>query len=210
MYVSVENSFPFGYNLPELIECLERDAKRVYYGLKGTISIVLSEGYGKKHQQFRALMKTLITQEGYDIKDDQSLSLLKASYAAETASILIKALKYFITEHKWDRDLIKLALRNIDLLSIKHDGVTGSIAINTEKKEMNSTFVVYNVIPSTAEDILQVQPRAYVFHAKSTDIRYVDETGSFSSKPTIVYSDGTTNPPLSTPQQSFLIPFISK
>ena len=209
--MSTKNSFPLGYNLSELIKCLQRDAYRVYYGLQGTISIVLSEGYGKKHEQFRSLMKTLIAQEGYSIENYQSFPLLTATYAAETASVLIKALNYFITEQKWNYSLIKSGMQNIERLIIKQTGLTGSVAIDSKEKEVYSTFVVYNVNPSSEDkNTLQTQTRAYIFYAKSgVNIQYVDRRGINSTEPTIVYADGTTiPPPIAT--ELFLIPFISK
>lgn len=209
--MSIENPFPFGYNLSELIKCLQRDPYRVYYGLKGTISIVLSEGYGKKHQQFRSLMKTVIAKEGYSVDNYQSLSLLTAAYAAETASILIKALKYFINEQKWEYDLIRLAMQQFNLLSIKHNGITGSLAINSDEKEIKSTFVIYNFIPLKDEGTLLVQPRAYIFYAKSAiHIQYIDGSGVNSTKSTIIYADGTTNPPRCTPERWLPTPFVGK
>ena len=212
IYVSAENSFPFGYNLSELIKCLQRDAHRVYYGLQGTMSIVLSEGYGKKHQKFRSLMKTLIAQEGYSVENYQSFSLLTATYAAETASILIKALNYFIAEQKWNYSVIKRAMQNIKQLTIKQSGITGSLVIDSEGKETYSTFVVYNVNPSLEDkDMLQTRTRAYIFYSESgVHIQYVDGRGINSTKPTIVYADGTTIPPQTTKEGLFLIPFISK
>ena len=210
--MSVENSFPFGYNLSELIKCLQRDAHRVYYGLQGTMSIVLSEGYGRKHQQFRSLMKTLIVQEGYTIKNYPSYSLLTATYAAETASILINALNYFIAEQKWNYSLIKSAMQNIEWLTIKQSGITGSVAINSERKGAYTTFAVYNVNPSLEDkQTLQTHIRAHIFYARpDVHIQYVDGRGINSTKPTIVYSDGTTIPPQTTTEELFLIPFISK
>ena len=212
IYVSEKNSFPFGYDLPELMDCLQRDSYRVYYGLKGSISIVLAEGYGIKHQHFRSLMKSLITQEGYSIKNYHSYSLLTASYVAETASVLIKALHYMITEQKWNTSLVRLAMRRFQQLSIKHDGITGSLAMNSDKGEKSSTFVIYNIIPSLKDEASSlVQPRAYIFHDQSTMyIQYIDVDGVNSSKPTIVYADGTTNPPQSIPERSVLNLFTSK
>ena len=211
--MSTKNSFPLGYNLSELIKCLQRDVNRIYHGLQGTISIVLSEGYGKKHKQFRSLMKTLIAQEGYSIENYQSFPLLTATYAVETASVLIKALNYFITEQKWNYSLIKSGMQNIERLTIKQSGITGSVAIDSEEKEVYSTFVVYNLNPSSEPDknTLQTQTRAYLFYAKSgVRIQYVDGRGVNSTEPTIVYADGTTVPPQTAPEELFLIPFISK
>lgn len=201
--------------MSELIKSLQRDHSRVYYGLSGSISIVLSEGYGRKHEQFRSLIKTLITQEGYALENDQSISLLQTAYAVETASILINALNYFITEQKWNYRLIKLAMQRIKQLSIKHNGITGSVTIDSDKKELNSTFAVYNVIPSSSENCdkntFYIQPRAYIFYAKSAiHTQYVNVNGVNSSTPTIVYADGTTNPPWSTPEQLVLTPIIGK
>ena len=210
--MSERNSFPFGYNLPELINYLQRDSHRVYYGLNGSISIVLAEGYGIKHQQFRSLMKGLIMREGYSTKNYQSFSLLTASYAAETVSVLITALQYMITEQKWNNSLIRLAMRRFEQLSIKYDGITGSLAINSSEGEMSSTFVIYNVIPSLKDEAtLQVQPRAHIFHTTSAvHIQYIDVEGVNSSKATIVYADGSTSPPQSVPEKSFRTLFISK
>lgn len=210
--MSTKNSFPLGYNLSELIKCLQRDAYRVYYGLQGTISIVLSEGYGEKHQQFRSLMKTLIAQEGYSIENYQSFPLLTATYAVETASVLIKALNYFITEQKWNYSLIKSGMQNIERLTIKQSGLTGSVTIDSEEKEAYSTFVVYNVNPSSEDkNTLRTWTRAYIFYAKSgIHIQYVDGTGVNSTEPTIVYADGTTIPPSIATEVLFLIPLISK
>ena len=209
IYVNAENSFPFGYNLSELIKCLQRDSYRIYYGLRGSISVALSEGYGQKHQQFRSLMKTIIAQEGYSIDNYQSLSLLTASYATETASILIKALSYLITEQHWNHSLIKPAMRNIEQLTIKQRGVTGTITIDGFNN-ISSTFVVYNIIPSSSDEAPHTEARAYMFYAKSSiQVQYIDGRGVNSTSPTIVYADGTTTPPWSTPEQ-FLIPNISK
>lgn len=212
MYVSERNSFPFGYDLLELMNYLQRDSHRVYYGLEGSISIVLAEGYGIKHQQFRSLMKGLISREGYLIENYQSFSLLMASYAAETASVLIKALQYMISEQKWNNSLVRLAMRRFEQLSIEHDGITGSIAINSNEGEMNSTFVIYNVIPPLKDEVTShIHPRAHIFHTKSAVyIQYIDMEGVNSSKPTIVYADGTTNPPQSIPERYIPNLFISK
>lgn len=155
-------------------------------------------------------MKSLIIQEGYSIKNYQSFSLLSASYAAETASILIKALKYFITEQNWNHSLIRLAMQQFNQLSIEYSGVTGSLVINSDRDEINSTFVIYNVIPSD-NGALQVQARAHIFHAKAAVyIQYIDVSGANSSDPTIVFADGTTNPPQSKPEQLLLTPLIGK
>ena len=189
-----------------MIKCLQKEPHRIYQGLRGSLSVALSEGYGQKHQQFRSLMKTIIAQEGYSVENYQSLSLLTASYATETASILIKALSYFITEQRWSHSLIKSAIRNIEQLTIKQSGVTGTIAIDGFNN-VRSTFVVYNIIPDEAP---HTEARAYIFYVKSgIQVQYIDGRGVNSTTPTLVYADGTTIPPWSTPEQ-FLISIISK
>ena len=167
-------------------------------------------------------MKTLILQEGYHTENYDSLSLLKATYAAETASILIKALQYFIRSlsnfisfQKQDDHyvLIKTAMLNIKQLSIKHTGITGSITIDSDENEFNSTFALYNVITSLEDDntLHLPQIKAHIFHTESAVyIQYINAGGMNSSKPTIVYADGTTNPPHSIPEQQFITPIIGK
>jgi len=159
-------------------------------------------------------MKTLIAQEGYTTENFESLSLLQATYAAETASILIKALKYFMDEQKWDYNIIKSAMHKIRQLSIKYTGITGSITIDSENRETSSTFVVHNFIPPLEDDQYTIcsQARAHIFYSKSDNIhiQYINAIGRNSTTPTIVYADGTTDPPKSTPEQLFVTPIISK
>jgi len=203
IYVSIENTFPFGYNISELVKCLQLNEQNVIFALNGTLSIVLGEGYGQQHDQYRLKMKDLIIQEGFPVDNFNLFSLLTATYARESLTGIVKATQHFIT-HNWPIDFMKTVLYNKQV-KFTSNGLTGEVTFDKIMKERNVTFTVYNIVQSIETTNDYCQPRAYIHYlnnslTKSITMFYVTVNGSASSSPTIVFTDGTKNPPESRPE----------
>jgi len=202
--VSIENTFPFGYNIPGLVKCLQLNEQNVIYALNGTLSIVLSEGYGQQHDEYRSNMKYLITQEGYLVDNFTLFSLLTATYARESIAGIVTAIQHFISQN-WPIDFMKSVLYNKQV-KFTTSGLTGEVTFDKTMKEQNVTFTVYNIIQSIEETDNYCQPRAYIKHVNNSvtthiTMNYVSANGVTSDSPTIIYNDGTKNPPESQPEK---------
>ena len=202
--MSIENAFPFGYNIPELVKCLQLNEQNVIYALNGTLSIVLSEGYGQQHDEYRSNMKDLIKQEGFSVDNFKSLSLLTATYASESVAGIVKAIQHFISQN-WPIDFMKSVLYNKQVKFTSY-GLTGEVTFDKVMREQNVTFTVYNMIQSIQETDNNCQARAYINYVNNSvttniTMHYVSANGSISDSPTIVYTDGTKNPPESRPEK---------
>jgi len=73
-------------------------------------------------------------------------------------------------------------------------------------KEQNVIFTVYNIIQPTEETDNYCHPRAYIKHVNNSvttyiTMNYVSANGVTSDSPTIIYTNGTKNPPESQPEK---------
>jgi len=204
VYVSIKNTFPFGYNIPDIVKCLQLNEPNVIYALNGTLSIVLSEGYGHQHDEYRSNMKHLIKQEGYSVDNFKLFSLLTATYARESIAGIVAAIQHFISQN-WPLDFMKSVLYSKQVKFTTY-GLTGEVTFDKTIKEQNVIFTVYNIIRSIEETDNYFQPRAYINYVSNSvttniTMNYVSAGGMNSNSPTIIYTDGTKNPPESQPEK---------
>ena len=186
--------------------------------LRGALMLGISEGTGQERESYlQTFNSEAIRITGNDVYAHHR-HFIQTVYIHDSLVVVADALDELIKEKahmlntsedsieitKADRELLAKKLQNLN----SSDGLSGNIVFTDDGERTMSQIDLRNFVPientnfsvdsSPFEDPWIVQTRACleVFPDGSVSITYFDEDRNVSKVSTVIFHDGTTNPPL--------------
>lgn len=194
--------------------------------LRGSMMLGISDGTGQEREEYiQKFINEAIRITGSNIYAFHR-HFIQTAYIHDSLAVVANALDVLVKEKARtqnisedsvrltmaDRDLLADQLRNLNF-SV---GLTGNISFTQSGRRRVSLVDLRNFVPienadfsintSLFEDPWRVQTRACleVLQTGHIYLVYFDENMTVSETPTIIFPDGTTNPPLDRPFRIFV------
>ena len=199
----------------------QEEAFTIKKALKGSLSIGIIEGFGEAYNNYTnnfAAMAEELTGDGAPY--EMQRQFLQTTYVHDTVGVLADGLNKLV-ETKASQLNVPASHINItsadrndltqSLLNASYNGLTGHISFTRSGKRYNPLYAIRNFVPVNntfqVNNSLELDP--WVVKIKgclvlSNGIQYIDENGTLSTTPTIVFADGTNTIPPDRPPRIFI------